>query len=103
MAYRRTKNYSAARIEAMRRGKERARLDRPAPDLPTELPDLRMRIVVERFDFGVERHEFELRKTNRCDVYAVTIDGKKWKKSGLTGVLDELRKALPRVISSRAA
>lgn len=74
----------------------------PAPDSPTDLPEVRMRITVERFDFGHERHEFELRRTNRVDVFAVSIDGKPWKRAGLTAVLEGLRKACPRVMSARA-
>jgi hypothetical protein len=60
-----------------------------------------MRIVLERFDFGDERHVFELRRTNRVDVFAVLVDGKPWKRAGLTKVLEGLRKASPRVMSAR--
>ena len=81
--------------------RDRNRLERPAPAYPAALPDVRMRIVVERFDFGHERHEFELRRTNRVDTYAVLIDGKPWKRGGLTAVLEGLRKACPRVMSER--
>lgn len=102
MTYRRTKKYSAARLEAMRRSKEAARLARPAPDYPAPLPELRMRITVERFDFGLDVHVFELRRTNRVDVYAVTVDGKPWQRAGLSAVLAGLRKACPRVASPRA-
>ena len=77
-------------------------MQRPAPDYPAPLPELRMRITVERFDFGHERHEFELRRTNRVDVFSVLIDGKPWRRAGLTAVLEGLRKACPRVTSSRA-
>ena len=91
--YRRTKKYSAQRQAAMQRSRKRARLEAPAPDYPAELPELRLRITVERFDFGAEVHVFELRRTNRCDVYAVSIDGEDWKRAGLTQVLEGLRKA----------
>lgn len=101
--YRRTKKYDAQRLEAMQRGKDRARMEWPAPDYPAELPSLRMRITVERLDFGHETHVFELRRTNRVDVYAVLIDGKPWKRAGLSTVLEGLRKACPRVASPRAA
>ena len=37
--YRRTSKYTAKRLEAMRRGKERARMERPAPDYPADLPE----------------------------------------------------------------
>ena len=39
--YRRTRKYDAARLEALRRGKESARMARPAPDYPAPLPVLR--------------------------------------------------------------
>lgn len=100
--YRRTHKYSAARQEAIQRGRTKSRMDQPAPDYPVELPELRMRITVERLDLAEpERHEFELRRTNRVDVYNVLVDGKPWKHAGLTAVLEGLRKACPRVMSAR--
>lgn len=85
----------------MRRGKDRARLAREAPEYPADLPDLRMRITVERLDFGQEVHIFELRRTQRVDTYRVFVDGKPWKRCGLTGALEGIRKACPRVLSPR--
>lgn len=86
----------------MQRGRAQNRMDQPAPDYPAELPQVRMRITVERFDMAEpERHEFELRRTSRVDVYAVLVDGKPWKQAGLTAVLEGLRKACPRVMSLR--
>ncbi len=102
MAYRRTKKYSAQRMAAMQAGRERARLAKPAPEYLPALPDLRMRITVERFDFGHEVHVFELARTSRVDVYAVTVDGQPWARCGLSGVLEGLRKACPRVLGPRA-
>lgn len=105
MPYRRTKKAQAERdrrLQAMRAGKDAARLARAAPDYPADLPELRMRITVERFDFAGERHVLELHRTRRVDVYAVTIDGKPWRRAGLTAVLDGIRKACPRVLSPRA-
>lgn len=102
MPYRRTKKYSAERLRAMREGKARARMDRPAQERAPDLPELRMRLTVERFDSGFERHVFELRRTRRVDVYAVTIDGKPWRNAGLSAVLAGLRKACPRALSPRA-
>lgn len=103
--YRRTKKVHEARqrhLEAMRRGKDRARMLRPSTEYPAPLPELRMRITVERFDFGEDRHVFEMRKTNRVDTYRVSVDGQPWKRAGLTGVLEGIRKACPRVLSPRA-
>jgi len=85
----------------MQEGKASARMERPAPAYPAELPDLRMRITVERYDGAEVRHVFELHRTRRCDVYRVTIDGKPWRQAGLSGVLEGLRKACPRVLSDR--
>lgn len=102
MAYRRTKKYSAQRQAAMQAGRQRAKMEAPAPGYPAPLPELRMRITVERLDFGHEQHVFELRKTRRVDTYAVYVDGKPWKRSGLSGVLEGIRKACPRVMSQRA-
>lgn len=103
--YRRTKKANAARSEqlaAMRAAKERKRLEREPPAYPEELPDLRMRITVERLDFTPTVHVFELRKTRRVDVYDIHVDGQPWKRGGLTAALEGLRKACPRVLSARA-
>lgn len=100
---RKTKAARARQLEAMRRGRERARMDRPAPDYPADLPDLRMRITVERFDFGGERHVIELHRTRRVDTYRVVVDGADWRRCGLTGALEGIRKACPRVLSPRHA
>ena len=102
MTYRRTRKYDASRLEAMARGKQRARLARPAPDYPLPLPELRKRITVEDFDFGHVTHVFELRRTRRVDSYAVTVDGKPWQIVGMSKVLEGMRKAMPRVMSERA-
>ncbi len=103
--YRRTKKTSESRkrqIEAMRRGKDRARMEREAPDYPQPLPELRMRITVERFDFGREAHTFELLRSRRVDQFRVLVDGKPWTVAGLARVLEGIRKATPRVLSDRA-
>ena len=104
MAYRRTRKYTAERLRAMREGQDRARLARPAPDYPQPLPELRMRITVERFDSGAEpeRHVFTLLRSRRVDQYRVLIDGQPWRVAGLSAVLAGLRKATPRRLSDRA-
>jgi hypothetical protein len=100
MTYRRTKKYSAARQAAMQAGRDRARMARPAPDYPAVLPELRMRITVERFDFSPQTHVFELRRSRRVDQYRVFVDGAAWRVAGLSVVLEGIRKASPRVLSS---
>ena len=100
--YRRTRKYNDERKRQTQATRERNRVESAAPAYPAELPDLRMRITVERLDFGREVHVVELRRTRRVDVYAVTIDGKPWRRAGLAAVLDGIRKACPRVASARA-
>ena len=50
--YRRTRKYSAARQEAMQHARAQTRMSEPAPDYPAELPQVRMRIGVERYDMA---------------------------------------------------
>ncbi|MEN6540842.1 MAG: hypothetical protein ABFC67_14640 [Mizugakiibacter sp.] len=45
MAYRKTRR-SKETLALMRAGKDRARMERPAPDYPPSLPELRRRIVI---------------------------------------------------------
>ena len=100
MTYRLTNKAKRQRekLSAMRRGRERARLDGPAPDYPAALPDLRRRIVVEDWDFGHSVHVLELHRTNRVDCYRVIADGVEWKERiGWSKILAGLRKSLPRV------
>lgn len=73
-----------------------------APAYPAILPDLRMRITVERFDHGEQRHVIALHRTRRVDVYRATVDGQPWITAGLSRILAGVRKALPRVASPRA-
>lgn len=103
--YRRTRKAQEARqarLAAMRAAKEARRLERDPLAYPAELPEVRMRITVERMDFGHESHVFELRRTSRVDVYQIHVDGKPWKRGGLTAALEGLRKACPRVASARS-
>ena len=102
MPYRRTKKYSAQRLEAMRRGKDRARMERPAPDYPPDRADVCLILTVQRVEFGEPPRVFELRKSRRCDSYNVFVDGEFWRKAGITRVLEGVRKACPRVLSQRA-
>jgi len=102
MTYRRTAQYSAARQAVMQAGRDRARAEL-AVDYPNELPDLRLRITVERLDFGREVHVIELHRTPRVDQYRVLVDGRLWRdRIGLARVLAGVRKGLPRVRSPRS-
>lgn len=80
MPYRVTKR-SAEQQARMQAGRDRARMDRAAPDYPPILPDLRRRIVIEDWDFGHRVHVLELHRTTRIDCYRVVADGQPWKRS----------------------
>ena len=97
MPYRKTK-HSKETLARMKAGKDRARMDRPAPDYPSQMPELRRRILIENFDFGHELHVMEFFRTNRVDCFRVEVDGKEWKKRiGFSRALSGLRKSMPRV------
>ena len=79
--------------------KEQLRLERAEPR-HNLLPDLRIRITVERFDCGEQTtHVFELKKSGRIDRYITFINGILWNCCGLSAVLVELRKRIPRILS----
>lgn len=97
MTYRKTRR-SKETLARMRAGKDAARMERPAPDYPPTLPELRRRIVIQDFDFGEKIHMLDLYRTNRVDCYRVVADGVEWKKRvGWSKILAGLRKSLPRV------
>lgn len=96
--YRRRKKISRKLQDAMQRGRERARMARPAPEYTPELPELRREIIVRVHDFETIEHRLELYKTNRRDCYRVVADGVEWKKrAGWSRILAGIRKSLPRV------
>lgn len=87
-----------AKLEAMRRGRDAARMARPAPDYPAALPELRRQIIIRDFDFGEKTHTLDLYRTNRIDCYRVVVDGIEWKQRiGWSQILAGLRKSMPRV------
>lgn len=97
--YRRTRKYAARRKWHPRQ--DAAPEDQRAPHWRP--PDLRRRITIEDFDQG-ERvvHVIELHRTSRIDSYRAVIDGCEWKpRIGWARVLDGLRRAMPRLASSR--
>ena len=98
MAYRKRTKYSKLLLSAMQAGKDRARMDRPAPERPPELPDLRRRIIVIDYDHGRVVHRIDLHKTRRVDCYRAIADGKEWKRSiGWAKVLEGVRKSFVRI------
>lgn len=103
MTYRHTAKYTAARQRAMQAGRAAARRAREV-ERPADLPDLRLRITIERLDFGRELHVIELHRTPRVDQYRAVVDGQPWRdRIGLARVLAGIRKSLPRVRSARSA
>lgn len=74
----------------------------PAPDYPQPLPEVRLRITVERFDPGCESaHVFALKRSRRVDQYRVEVDGEPWRVAGLSRVLEMIRKGTPRLMGAR--
>ena len=97
MSYRK-RTHMSAKLLAARLARDRARMERPAPDYPPELPLLRRTIIVIDHDFGTVEHRMDLYRTNRRDCYRVVADGVEWRKrAGWSVILAGLRKSLPRV------
>lgn len=95
--YRKRKKYSR-KLRAMREAKERKRLAGPAPDYPSDLPDLRRRVIIIDYDFGKVVQRIDLYKTNRVDCYRAVADGKPWKnRIGWSRILEGIRKSFIRV------
>jgi hypothetical protein len=90
-------------LEAMRRGKETARMARePARHMP-ELPELRRVVTVTDYDRGEPvTHTFELHRSSRVDSYRVVVDGQPWKRCGWSTVCATLRKSHHRLPSPRS-
>ena len=94
---------TARKLEAMRRGKDRARMARPAPGRAPDLPLLRREMILVDHDTGTPvTHTLHLFRTNRIDVYRVEADGKQWKSCGWSACLVGLRKSYQRVPSPRS-
>ena len=96
--YRRTRKYHARSV--------RPRTERSPGDQRQETwqpPHLRRRITIEDFDTGQPVvHVVELYRTHRIDSYRAVIDGHEWQpRIGWSRVLDGIRRALPRLLSTR--
>lgn len=93
----------ARKLEAMRRGRDRARMERLAPGRMPDLPDLRRVVTVTDFD-GPEpvTHTMELHRSGRVDSYRCFADGQPWRVCGWSAALAGLRKAYQRVPSPRS-
>lgn len=102
-----TKRQSEARarkLEAMRRGKDRARMERKQQGRAPDLPLLRRRVIVTDYDTGQPvTHTLDLYRTRRIDQYRAEADGKPWKeKIGWSKILEKLRKSHQRLPSPRS-
>ena len=85
----------------MQRGRERTRMEGPAPEYPAEIPELRRIVVVIDYDFGKVVEVMRLYKTNRVDCYRAVIDGKVWRdRIGWTQVLTAIRRSFLRVAAA---
>jgi len=94
----RKRTVGSKKLEAMRRGKEAARMARPLEPRPPDLPELRRQIVIIDHDFGTVEHRIDLFRTGRIDCYRVVADGAEWKRrAGWSTVLEALRKSFLRV------
>ena len=99
----RQRDAQSRKLEAMRRGKERARMERPAPGRMPELPDLRRVVTVTDFDGPAPvTHELRMHRSRRVDSYRVVADGQPWRVCGWSAALAGLRKAYQRVPSPRS-
>lgn len=91
------------RLEALRRGRDRANASKPPRGYPPTLPDLRREVIVIDYDSGQPvAHTLHLYRTKRVDTYRVEANGKPWKCCGWSAALAGLRKAYPRVPSPRS-
>lgn len=101
--YRKPKPSQLRRIEALKRGRDRANASKPARGYPPVLPELRREVIVIDYD-GPEpvTHTLHLFKTRRIDRYRVAADGKPWKSCGWSVALAGLRKAYQRMPSPRS-
>lgn len=95
---------TARRIEAMRRGRDRARQAREPNGRMPDLPLLRREIIVIDYDTGAPvTHTMHLYRCGRIDQYRAVADGKPWKdRIGWSRVLAAIRKAYLRLPSPRS-
>lgn len=68
------------KLQAMKRGKERAAMAREPRGRMPELPQLRREIIVTDFDTGDPvTHTMHLYRSDRVDCYRAVADGRPWK------------------------
>lgn len=99
----RKRTRSSTKLEAMRKGRDAARMATPAPDYPPELPRLRRVVIVIDYDFGEPVIKtMRLYRTSRIDSYRAEANGRVWKQHvGWSGICEGLRKSFIRLSSHR--
>lgn len=82
----------------MQLGRDRARMERPAPEYPPALPELRRELIIRDHDFGLVEHKIEMFRTGRRDCYRIVADGVEWKnRMGWSKTLEAVRKSFIRI------
>jgi hypothetical protein len=92
------------RIEALKRGRDRANAAKEPRGRPPELPDLRRKVEITDYDAGQPVvHTITLFRADRVDCYRAEADGKPWKdRIGWSRVLELTRKAYQRIPGKRS-
>lgn len=92
------------KLQAMKRGRERAAIARQPRGRMPLLPELRREVVVTDYDTGQPvTHRMQLFRSDRVDCYRALADGEPWKdRVGWSKALVGLRKAYQRVPGQRS-
>lgn len=102
--YRKPTEKQQRRLEAMKRGRERAAMARATRGRMPDLPELRRELTVIDYDSGYPvAHTLHLYRSDRVDCYRAVADGAAWKdRIGWSRVLAGLRKSFHRVPGARS-
>lgn len=94
----------ARKLEAMKRGRERAAMAREPQGRMPDLPQLRREVIVIDYDAGDPvTHTLHLYRSDRVDCYNVAADGQPWKaRIGWSKILAGVRKAYQRLPGQRS-
>ena len=93
------------RIQALKRGRDRANASKEPRGRPPDLPELRRKVEITDYDTGQPVvHTITLFRTDRVDCYRASADGKPWKdRIGWSKVLELTRKAYQRLPGKRSS
>ena len=94
----------ARRLDALRRGRDRANAAKQPRGRPPDLPDLRRIVTVTDFDSGQPvTHTVQFFRSDRTDCYRTVSDGQPWKaRIGWSRALALIRMAFQRVPGKRS-